>query len=639
MYVLGTAGHVDHGKSVLVRALTGIDPDRLPEERVRGMTIDLGFAWLKLPGGREVGIVDVPGHERFIKNMLAGVGGIDLALLIIAADEGVMPQTREHLNILDLLHVGLGVAVITKKDLVDTDWLELVKSDVEEALKGTVLEKAPIVSVSAITGDGIAELKAAIDRTLDDAPPKRNIGRPRLPIDRIFTISGFGTVVTGTLIDGELALGMEVEVVPGGLKARVRGLQTHKQKIDRAEPGNRVAANLSGVATDQLNRGQVVTSPGWLQPTMALDVKLRLLQAAARPLPHNAEVSFHTGAAESVAKVRLLDKKELAPGDTGWAQLLLVEPVAVVRGDLFIVRSTTDTVGGGEVIDPRARRHRRFQAATLESLAAREKGAPQEVMLNTLEAKGPLDLQGLTLQSNLPPIEVKKLVEMLVRQDRALMLGDKTSTALFFSVGGWARFAARAVDMAGAYYEQFPLRAGMPKEALRTRLKMVPQSFAHALQRLLAEGVFVEDGLSVRLPGRESQLTRAQQEAVERYVESLAANPFSPPSDLEPDAELLNLLVERRQVVKVSDNVVFSTAAFDEMVGRIGEHIRSQGKIGLVEVKDMFNTSRKYAVALMEYLDRQGITQRVGDERVLKRKPPLPRREDNKKPLSLEGRG
>ncbi|MBI2858537.1 MAG: selenocysteine-specific translation elongation factor, partial [Chloroflexi bacterium] len=294
MYVVGTAGHVDHGKSMLVRALTGIDPDRLPEEKVRGMTIDLGFAWLKLPSGREVSIVDVPGHERFIKNMLAGVGGIDVALLVVAADEGVMPQTREHLAILDLLRIPRGLIAVTKKDLVEGDWLELVKSDISELAQGTVLEKAAIVAVSSVTGEGLPELKSTIDALLDVAPPKRDISRPRLPIDRIFSIPGFGTVVTGTLIDGVLATGDEVEVIPGDLKTRIRGLQSHKHKMDRVEPGSRVAANLSGIATEQLSRGRVVTSPGWLRPTATADIRLKLLKSASRPLKHNAPVALHS---------------------------------------------------------------------------------------------------------------------------------------------------------------------------------------------------------------------------------------------------------------------------------------------------------------------------------------------------------
>ncbi|OGN99159.1 MAG: selenocysteine-specific translation elongation factor, partial [Chloroflexi bacterium RBG_13_51_52] len=361
MFVLGTAGHIDHGKSLLVQALTGIDPDRLREEKERGMTIDLGFAWLKLPSGREVGIVDVPGHERFVKNMLAGVGGIDLALLIVAANEGVMPQTREHLAILDLIGVKRGVVAITKKDLVDDELLTLVRMEVEELIAATTIAGAPIVEVSAVTGEGLKELSGAIDAQLDKTEPKKDLGRPRLPIDRIFTIAGAGTVVTGTLIDGALATGQEVEIVPTGLKSRLRGLQTHKEKIDTAAPGSRVAANLVGLNTTQLTRGDVITIPGWLKPTKSVAVNLKLIAYLQRPLRHSAEVSFHTLAAETMAKVRLLESEELKPGDTTWAQLMLERPLAVIKGDRYIIRSPMETLGGGGIVDTGAKRIRRFR--------------------------------------------------------------------------------------------------------------------------------------------------------------------------------------------------------------------------------------------------------------------------------------
>ncbi|MCX5998096.1 MAG: selenocysteine-specific translation elongation factor, partial [Chloroflexi bacterium] len=359
MYVLGTAGHVDHGKSALVEAMTGIDPDRLGEEKQRGMTIDLGFAWLKLPSGREVSIVDVPGHERFIKNMLAGVGGIDLALLVVAADEGVMPQTREHLAILDLLRVTMGVVVVTKRDLVDEELLELVKMEVKEVVASTTLAQAPIVAVSAKTGEGLPDLLAAIDSLLDVTPPRRDIGKPRLPIDRVFTMAGFGTVVTGTLIDGQLSVGQEVEIVPRGLKARLRGLQTHRTKLESVGPGRRVAANLAGVATSQLERGDVLTDPGWLTPTAVIDARVRLLAKLGRPLKHNTMVTFHSNAVEAENRVRLLDKEELKAGESGYAQFALARPVAVAKGDLFIIRSSEETLGGGEIIDTHPKRHRR----------------------------------------------------------------------------------------------------------------------------------------------------------------------------------------------------------------------------------------------------------------------------------------
>ena len=338
MFVLGTAGHVDHGKSKLVEALTGIDPDRLREEKERGLTIDLGFAWLKLPSGHEIGIVDVPGHERFIKNMLAGVGGIDIALLVVAADEGVMPQTREHLAILDLLEVEKGLVAITKKDLVDEEMLELVTMEVEETIKPTALAGSPVLAVSAVTGEGLPELVAAINSTLDTAQPRKDLGRPRLPIDRIFTIAGAGTVVTGTLIDGSLSVGDEVEIMPGGLRARLRSLQMHKTRLSEASPGSRIAANLVGVATSELQRGDVVAKPGTLSPSSIITGRLTLLSFMHRPLRHNATVSFHTLTAEATAKVRLLDVDELEPGGSALAQFLLDRPVATLRGDHFIIR-------------------------------------------------------------------------------------------------------------------------------------------------------------------------------------------------------------------------------------------------------------------------------------------------------------
>ncbi len=337
MFVIGTAGHVDHGKSTLVKALTGIDPDRLAEEKKREMTIDLGFAWLTLDG-EEVGIVDVPGHRDFIENMLAGVGGIDLALFVISAEEGVMPQTREHLAILDLLDVGGGLVVLTKTDLVDDpEWLELVTLEVAEALNGTVLADAPILPVSAFTGDGLEALKAALSAELASATPRPDNGRARLPIDRIFSLSGFGTVVTGTLIDGRFRLGDTVEIQPTGLKGRIRGLQTHKTKLDVARPGSRVAINLSGIDREEVARGHVVAAPDTLGHTILLDAAYRHLPDADAPLKHNTEVKLFVGSAEIVARTRVIGQPQIDPGETGWLQLALSEPLAVARGDRFIL--------------------------------------------------------------------------------------------------------------------------------------------------------------------------------------------------------------------------------------------------------------------------------------------------------------
>ena len=411
MFVIGTAGHVDHGKSVLVKALTGIDPDRLAEEKERGLTIDLGFAWLTLPSGREVSIVDVPGHERFVKNMLAGVGGIDLALLIVAADEGVMPQTKEHLAILNLLEVKSGILVITKKDLVDDEWLEMVKSDVADAVKNTTFAKAPMVAVSALKGDGLPELLSTIDKLLESTAPKEDMGRPRLPIDRVFTMSGFGTVVTGTLIDGLLSVGQEVEIVPKGLKSRIRGLQMHKTKAESAGPGNRVAVNLVGLSTSDLDRGDVLTMAGWLRPTSRCDVKLRTVAGLPRPVRHNAKVTFHTGSSETPAKVRFLDHDDVGADEEVWAQIRLENPVALVKGDFFIIRASWGTLGGGRVIDTYARRHRRYHKPILDSLAALDKGGVHEALLKLLDRGDAWEMDKLLARSGVVPEQAKKSIE------------------------------------------------------------------------------------------------------------------------------------------------------------------------------------------------------------------------------------
>lgn len=615
MFVLGTAGHIDHGKSVLVHALTGIDPDRLQEEKERGMTIDLGFAWLKLPSGREVGIVDVPGHEHFIKNMLAGVGGIDLALLIIAANEGVRPQTKEHLAILDLLEIAKGVVAITKKDLVDDEWLSLVKMEIEELLNPTVLSQSPIIAVSAVTGEGLAELVSAIDELLNVTVPKKDKGRPRLLIDRVFTIAGSGTVVTGTLIDGSLTVGQEVEIIPAGVKSRLRGLQTHKARIDTANPGSRVAANLVGVTTSQLQRGDVLTTRGWLVPTMMLTARLRLLHYLPRPLRHNVTVSFHTGAAETMAKVRLLDVEKLQPGEDAWVQLLLKKPVAVVNGDHFIIRSTMDTLGGGKVIDVHTKRLRRFRPTIIEHLRVKEEGTAEEVVMALLATKQPSDLSALLAQSDLSASEVQPVIEALIQQEKIVRIGQGEASLLLTS-SGWEHLTQKATSIAQDYHQRFPTRTNMPKEELRRKLR----SGTHApaiLQRLFDKGVLLEDRSGVRLPTHQVQLTAAQQAKLDTFYDSLSKSPYSPPGDLIPEPDLLNLLIERGEVVKVSNSVVFSASAYNEMVERVTAHIKEQGKITLAEVRDIFNTSRKYAQALLEHLDSNKITRRVGDERVL----------------------
>ncbi len=615
MFVLGTAGHIDHGKSVLVHALTGIDPDRLTEEKERGMTIDLGFAWMKLPSGREVGIVDVPGHERFVGNMLAGVGGIDLALLVIAANEGVMPQTTEHLAIIDLLGISRGIVAITKKDLVDDELLSLVRMEIDELLEPTTLAGAPVVAVSAVTGEGLPELVSTIDNLLESTVPRKDMERARLPVDRVFTIAGSGTVVTGTLIDGSLSVGQEVEIVPAGIRSRLRGLQMHKSRIEVAQPGSRIAANLVGVATTQLQRGDVVVRPGWLKPTTMLSARFRLLAYQPRPLRHNAELSFYSGAAETIAKVRLLEADELRPGESGWIQLLLDRPVAVVNGDHFIIRSSTDTLGGGRIIDSHARRLRRFRPSVIQALEIKEQGSIDEVLLSQLESRQPLSIAALSSVSDITAKDVESTVASLIEQGSVISIGPAESR-LLFTESGWQKMAAKATGLVSEYHQKFPARTGIPKVELGNKLGTKAQSPV-LLAGLINRGVVVEEGQSLRLPEYEVKLTPAQQSQVDTFLKSLKDSPYTPPADLIPEADVLAQLIARQEVVKVGEGVVFSTAAYDEMVEKVTDYLKKQGKITLAEARDMLNTSRKYAQALLEHLDSKRVTRRVGDERVL----------------------
>lgn len=644
MSCIGTAGHVDHGKSTLVKALTGIDPDRLAEEKERGMTIDLGFAWLRLPSGREASIVDVPGHESFIKNMLAGVGGIDLALLVVAADEGIMPQTEEHLAILDLLRVSWGVVALTKCDLVETDWLELVREELAARLSTTTLASAPILPVSAYTGAGLPELLATLDNLLEAAPGRQNLGRPRLPVDRVFTIQGFGTVVTGTLLDGTFTVGQEVEILPRGLRARIRNLQTHKTSVETAQPGVRTAMNLVGVAKADLARGDVITLPGRLRPTTLLDARVQLLASAPRPLAHNHEVDCYVGAKEVRARVLLLDSDELQPGQRGWVQLKLAEPVAVARRDRFILRipSPSLTIGGGEIIDTHPRHHKRHQPAMLAALEILERGTPEEVMfaaLNSLPG-GPKKesgksggapapshaLRGLQgyeeeqaiQRSSLPAEEGRAALAALLEQGQVIRLGP-----FYFAAPVWEQLRASAKAIVADYHRHYPLRAGLPKEEWRARLGLSPRQANEALAALIAAGELAEatSAAAVRLPDHEPRLTPDQQRNVDALLRQIQDSPFSPPGRTEIEAaigaEVTAALIEQGTLVKVSDAVLFTSNAYHEAIRHLVAHLRLHEKITVAEARDLLGTSRKYMLALLEHLDERRITRRVGDDRVL----------------------
>jgi selenocysteine-specific elongation factor len=631
MFVIGTAGHVDHGKSTLVRALTGIDPDRLQEEKDRGMTIDLGFAWLDLGDAEagnslgEVGIVDVPGHERFIKNMLAGAGGIDVALLVVASDEGVMPQTREHLAILDLLAVGRGVVALTKADLVDKDWLDFVAAEVEEVLEGTSLAGSPVVPCSGVTGAGLSELTAALRRALAETPAKRDLGRPRLPIDRAFTVAGFGAVVTGTLIDGAFEVGDEVEVLPafvGGhltaLKSRVRGLQSHRQEVRRALPGTRTAVNLAGINVDDLSRGQVVARPGWLQPSFAVDVRLRAIASLSRPLRHNLTVSFHSGAAESPAKLRLLDADEVPPGAEGWAQVRLRRPMALVSGDRFVIRDANDTIGGGLIVATQAKRHPRRRPSVLEELERLARGSPGDALVAALVRRQPAEPEALVAASELGAQTARAALEALIAEGRIVLLAAEGAS--FVCTSDYLDAARqKALAEAVGYQRQHPLRRGLPREELRSRLDLPQRVFAAVVAHLISSGDVEDHGAALSTPGWKPALTPAQKTQADSLLEALRSDAFSPPAATDISEDLVAYLVAEGQVVDVGGGVIFDGVAYARMVEGIVAKLKQDGTITLAGVRDLFGTSRRYAQALLEHLDQRRITVRRGDERVLGR--------------------
>jgi len=630
MRVIGTAGHVDHGKSTLIQALTGTHPDRLKEEQEREMTIDLGFAWWSLPDGEEVGVVDVPGHRDFIENMLAGVGGIDAALFVVAADEGVMPQTREHLAILDILQIQSGVVALTKIDMVaDEEWLDLVEEELIQVFSGTVLENAPIVRVSAKTGKNIEALQTALQEVLSRSPHRPDLGRPRLPIDRVFTIAGFGTVVTGTLVDGHLSIGDEVVVIPGTMKGRVRGLQTHKRKEERALPGSRTAVNISGIDLQDVQRGQVVAYPDTFVETRRMDVEFRLLADVSRPLEHNTEVKLFVGAAEMIARVRLIGVEKLLPGETGWLQLELVQPVVAARGDRYILRrpSPGETLGGGVVLDPQPkRRYKRFSASVLDRLKALSKGSPEEVLLQALITLGAAPFEQLKKVANLEASIIDQAVEALLSSGQMVVLdGDLQHLrpkSWVASRADWEQGKLKYLEILSDFHKKNPLRLGMPTEEIKSRIKITPRLFSAVADRLSEKGEVVVAGALARLPDHQVEFAPKDQAKVDRLLERFSSAPFSPPtikdSVQEIGEDLYQALVALGILVPVSAEVVFRAEDLDRAVSDVKGLAEQHGSFTLAQARDHWNTTRRYVQDLLEYLDRQGITVRIGDGRKIK---------------------
>ena len=627
--VVGTAGHIDHGKTSLVKALTGIDTDRLPEEKARGITIDLGFAFLEEPDGLTVEIVDVPGHERFVKNMLAGVGGIDLAMLVIAADEGVMPQTREHLAICSLLHIKTGLIALTKIDLVEPDWLELVKDDVRGAVRETFLEAAPILPVSAKTGEGLAELRAAVRGLAAGVPPRGTDQLPRLPIDRVFTVKGFGTVVTGTLAAGALAVDERVEAYPRGLQAKIRGLQTHGRPVTAARAGQRTAINLQGLERAAIDRGDVVGLPGTLVSSLLVDGTLELLKDAPRAVKSRTRLRFHVGTSEIMARALLLDRGELEPGASGLVRFRLESPLIALPGDRFVVRSYSPivTIGGGTLLDIDPPRFKRKTPALVAHLELLQTGSPEAILEEHVRHVGTAGIRLAALAGRVPfgPERLRGLLNTLQKERRVLAVDRDW----FIHPDSAARLRALAVQALETFHRANPLKPGMSREELRGRAGAVDERvFAFLLTALDAEGAVKTDRDKVRLASHEVRLSPDQQRVLDRLEEDFLRADAAPPSAGEAlgraglggdeEHELFQVLVQAGKLVRVKDSLYFHARALETIQTRVVALLQDRKEIGPGDIKDLLGISRKYAIPLLEFFDQRRVTTRVGERRILR---------------------
>jgi selenocysteine-specific elongation factor len=626
--IVGTAGHIDHGKSSLVEALTGTNPDRLEEEKRRGITIDLGFAFLKLDGVR-VGFVDVPGHERFVRNMLAGVGGIDLVLLVIAADESIKPQTREHFDICRLLGTPRGLIAITKADLVDSDGLGLARLEAEEFVRGSFLEGAPIVAVSAKTGAGLDALKRELLRAASEAPAKEASRHFRLPIDRSFAMKGFGTVVTGTLVSGSVKIEDEVEVYPMRRRVRVRGLHSGGSAIQKAVAGQRTAVNLVGIEHREIQRGMVLGVPGIFEPTARLDARVTLL-ASARPLKNRARVHFHQGTAQTIAEVVLLQKATVAPGESALAQLRLEDEALLLPGDRFILRqfSPVVTIGGGIVIDARAPRHRRSDASIVPFLETLEHGTHERILAALAERQPrSLALDEIMGRTGWVEAEVRVTSKALVHQKRIRILGDQPfRIASFKSVSDCAAAVRKAVE---EFHRANPLLPGIPRQDLRGRAGNPDAAvFELALEDLAKAGAITTSGDLVQRAGREIALSPEEAQAKE-VIESeferagLAVPSFAGvleklPVEARRAQKILQILLREKVLIRITEDLIFHRAAVAQLRDLVGKYKQKNGtRLPVPAFKEITGVTRKYAIPLLEYLDREHVTRRVGDERVI----------------------
>ncbi len=629
--IIGTAGHVDHGKTMLIKALTGKDTDRLEEEKKRGVSIDLGFASFLLPDGKEAGIIDVPGHERFIHNMLAGAGSIDLMVLVIDVNEGIMPQTREHMSILDLLGTKKGIIALTKVDTAEEEWCEIVEEEVRKELKGTFLEEAPCIWFSAYTGQGLPELKEHLYRLSLEVPPKDTGAPLRIPVDRCFTVAGFGTVITGTLLQGSVSVSETVEVLPPGISARVRNIQVFSRDVERAEAGQRVALNLSGLEKEKVERGSVVCAPGFLRMTSLMDVSLELLPGSSRKIRHMTPVHFYLGTARVVARVALLDREELKPGERAPVQVRSDEELVTERSDRFIIRSYSPmtTIGGGIILDPfPPHRYRRYRRDIIQKLQEFEQeiisGKGKNFVWEKIEQLQLPTLSELEKETRMGKEKLQELLSQLENEDKVVCLGDAyTSLNL---AREWENKIQESLD---AYHAKNPLFPGLPRAELKRFLphRINQRTYEAFWEYLSSRGKVELFEDKVRRSGFQPEPTSKDREIINRVKEICRQARFQPPGPNELAGRLkvkedylhslMEYLVHQGEMVRISEEYYLLRELYEEALEQLRKHFEENQQLTLAEFRDILGTSRKYVQPLLEHIDREKITRRVGDYRVL----------------------
>ncbi|MBC2713956.1 MAG: selenocysteine-specific translation elongation factor [Desulfobacteraceae bacterium] len=631
--ILGTAGHIDHGKTSLIKAISGYDTDRLKEEKQRGITIELGFASLDLPSGTHIGIVDVPGHEKFVKNMVAGATGIDVVAMIIAADEGVMPQTREHLEICTLLGIQYGFIVLTKIDMVDNEWAELVKEDLAEFVEGTFLENAPVIPVSSVTGEGIPEFIQALDSFCSKISVKKPSGLFRLPVDRVFTMKGFGTVITGTLISGKISVGETVMIYPGDTKSKIRGLQVHDQQVNTAEAGMRTAINFQGIEKATVNRGDMIARLETLKNSFMLDIELHLLESNVRPVKNRDRVRFHTGTSELPCNVILLDRETLEPGKTAVIQLRLDAPVACVKDDRFVIRSYSPvrTLGGGRILNPIPKKHKRFKDETNVDLYALA-NADEETLIQ-LHAKdagyAEVAYSDLPIVTNLSGKQLDKYLKLLL--SKQLLIQTDKENKRYIHQKTFETFMSKISELLTQYHSAHPLKSGMPKGELKSKFPpiMSDKLFNHLLNAMVKSNEIVLTENNIRLPGHKVTLKADQSGIKKKIIETYLNSGLQPPYfkelsgtlkiDPRESKNVLMLLVKEGSIVKVKEELFFHADVITDLKTRLMDFLKSNSEITTPKFKEMTGASRKYTIPLLEYFDDENLTIRVGDIRQLRK--------------------